>query len=260
MIVFTDAYEQKNETTISKRMFGANLADINDYPFMVAIFQKYFWNISPPLHRGSCTLITSRTLLGAAHVTHKSSVDTLFGRIGSANRYAGKIIEFSNIIEHPEFDEEKHRNDIALIILQNDISDLCLTQEPVPIALPVEHKILYPNTAIAVGWGDVELKYSDNEYCLRAAELDIVDPTEMSINNVPYDGSIIIAVKEGVALMYGDSGGPLIYKNDVGKKIQIGVASGSKTIVGDINVFESSGYFRQFIEDNSVGEVDFVLL
>ncbi|XP_023227976.1 trypsin-4-like isoform X2 [Centruroides sculpturatus] len=202
LIVFTDAYAQRNETTISKRMFGANLANINDYPFMVAIFEKYYWNISPPHYIGSCTLITSRTLLGAAHVTHKIPVGALFGRIGSANMYTGKIIQFSKIIEHPEFDEEKMRNDIALIILENDIADLCLTQpEPVPIAIPLQDKTLYSKTAIAVGWGDVELKYSDYEYCLRAAELDIIDASTMIVNGVPNDDSRIIAAKEGVALI-----------------------------------------------------------
>ncbi|XP_023244037.1 uncharacterized protein LOC111642012 [Centruroides sculpturatus] len=36
LIIFTNAYEQKTVSRISKRIVGGSLANINDYPFMIS--------------------------------------------------------------------------------------------------------------------------------------------------------------------------------------------------------------------------------
>ncbi|XP_067123882.1 trypsin-7-like [Centruroides vittatus] len=258
LILFTDAYEQKAVSEISKRIVGGFLANINDYPFMVAIFYIKASGVTLPYFQGSFSLITTKTVLGAAHVTYNATAENLFGKIGNSNKFMGKLIFFSKKIEHPKYNHKKFKYDIVLLILKNDVSDLCLTNpKPVPIALPLSQKENTINNAIIVGWGDMEYKYTNYEYCLRAAYTDVIDPRDLTIDKEPYDGSVILTKKHGVSTMHGDSGGPLIYEDKNGCKVQFGVIGAGTLEAGGLNLFMSTSYFSNFIKENSEGELTY---
>ncbi|XP_067123858.1 tryptase-like [Centruroides vittatus] len=207
---------------------------------------------------GTFTLITTRTALGAAHVTNSHASESLVGSVGHADKFSGQRIYFSNKIEHPNYTEESCHNDIALLIIRDDTSEFGKFKLPLnvqPIALPRDNKTYTLERASMVGWGRIGRDIKDRTPFLRAAYVNIIDTTE---NDKLMCQSVIVAREEGVSLMYGDSGGPLIYEANDGRKIQIGVASTSQLRPGGINNFVSTSYFIEFITENCVGKLTFV--
>ncbi|XP_067123857.1 trypsin-2-like [Centruroides vittatus] len=179
--------------------------------------------------------------------------------MSNSDKFLGTKIFFSKKIEHPKFIGRKVDHDVGLLILQDDITDLCIYHPKlIPVSLPRELKEYSSGSAIIVGWGDVEESKMDNGAFLRAAYVDFVDPKWWSLDSQLIDDSVIITHKEKTSTMPGDSGGPLIYVNDDGKKIQIGIISARNIESTEFNFFMSTAYFIDFIKENSVGDVNFI--
>ncbi|XP_023214147.1 clotting factor B-like, partial [Centruroides sculpturatus] len=243
---------------IVKRMIGGSQVKIEEYPFMMAVLLNQNSSKMNIMFIGTSTLITTRTALTAAHVTIYHAAKNLIGSVGHAHKFRGRKIHFSNKIEHPNYVAKYSKNDIAVLIIQDDTSEFDRFKLPSnvqPIALPRDNKTYTFERGSMVGWGKIGRDKKDVTPFLRAAYFNIINTTDKYKS---MSKPVIVVREEGVTLMFGDSGSPLIYEANNGKKIQVGVASTGQARPGGINNFMSTSYFIDFIRENCVGELTFV--
>ncbi|XP_067134108.1 trypsin-like protease [Centruroides vittatus] len=203
-VVYAFSFPQKNEIKSGKerRMIGGSIADDGEFPFMVAIFRTRKFC-------GGFTLITTQTVLGAAHV-----ID-------------------SNAVEH--------------------------SSNVQPIALLRDNKVVSSGDAMLIGWGRIGTSQDDVSECLHSAEVRIVDPEDESLDayDIRITGKEIITITPGVISMKGDSGSPLIIKDDSGRDIVIGLLSRGGNDVNEPDIYMSTCAYSTFIRRNTVGNLTY---
>ncbi|XP_023244033.1 trypsin-3-like [Centruroides sculpturatus] len=245
--------ENTNNPGIVRRMIGGKEVEIEDYPYMVAMFVKEDPKDVFDYFVGSFTLITTRTALGVAHIVKDYTTEQLLGTVGHKDKYVGTTVRFSEKIVHPDFRKQLFFYDIALLILN---STAILPSIVKPIALPSVNRKYTSGTALMVGWGRIG---KDSSRFLKMASVNIVN-----VNDTVYKGQsiymteyVILTRQNGASIMPGDSGGPLIYENNDGVRIEIGVSSTSQMKPGGVNIYVSTSYFIDFIKQNCVGDLTF---
>ncbi|XP_067134067.1 clotting factor G beta subunit-like [Centruroides vittatus] len=229
-------------------MVGGSLAKKEQFPFLVAIFRKNKF-------RGGFSLITSKTLVGAAHVIDRDGMVDLFGRIRNVNKYRGEKIKFASRILHPDYVPGIFYNDIALLILQTGINNIS------PIALPPRNLEFTKGDATFAGWGLTGRRKGDKTSFLRFAKVNVVDPQQPSNKfNFTSTGKEIMTVTPGVHGMNGDSGSPLMIteQNQLGRYILIGVLSSCSTDDHEPDVYMSTSAYFDFIQNKSIGTPTYV--
>ncbi|XP_067123887.1 trypsin-1-like isoform X2 [Centruroides vittatus] len=258
-----NAEDNGNERGIARRMIGGEEVEIRNFPFMMALFFKGDSIQDYGLFSGTFTLITSKTALGCAHILFKKKPEHFYGTVGHKDKFLGKKVHFEKLIPHQHFDGTLFLFDIGLLILNSAIS---LSSSPSvspyvqTIALPRTNIEFYSGTAVMAGWGNTGKKWNDTTRYLKAASVNIVNASDTIYKDNPYylTESTILTQKDGVSMMPGDSGAPLIYQESDGRRVQIGVLSTSQWISGGINVFVSTSFFLDFIKENCEGKITFV--
>ncbi|XP_023231352.1 venom serine protease Bi-VSP-like [Centruroides sculpturatus] len=236
---------EKNESKsgIVRRMVGGSLAEKGQLLFLVSIFEKNKF-------RGGFSLITPKTLVGAAHIIDRDEMVDLFGRIGDVNKFRGEKILFAKRILHPDYVPGIFYNDIALLILLTRIDDIST------IALPPRNLKFTKGYATFAGWGLTGQSKRDKTSFLRVSKVNIVDPQEPSNKfNFTSTGKEIMTVTPGVHGMNGDSGSPLMIRehNQSGRYIIIGVLSSCSTDDHEPDVYMSTSAYFDFIHNNTIG-------
>ncbi|XP_023223258.1 uncharacterized protein LOC111624598 [Centruroides sculpturatus] len=143
----SEKYENTTSRVIERRMIGGRLAEKGEFPFLVAIYRDRKFS-------GAFSLITTRTLIGAAHIVQEYTVKDCYGRIGNVNKHAGKKVLFRRMIIHKRYNSETFHNDIALLILARSINNIS------PIALVGKNVKFTKGSATFVGWGRIGLSKS----------------------------------------------------------------------------------------------------
>ena len=138
------------------------------------------------------------------------------------------------VFYHRYYNQQTNENDIALLYLKNDLTQLDAHAKPVAIATlaDIQRGALQPGVkATAIGWGLTCENCMDYVSYLRKVDLPIV-ANEMANLPTSYNGEIkpgmLVAglEKGGKDSCQGDSGGPLvIFDAQQNKYIQIGVTS-----------------------------------
>lgn len=170
----------------------------------------------------------------------------------------------SQIIIHPNFDEETVVNDICLIKLSSPLDlkranghmgTVCLpkpmTAEPYPLTKNDRGSVDF---VTVTGWGSTD-EEGDNSINLLAVDVALVETTEC---NSTYEGGIAKgficagSIEGGKDSCQGDSGGPMIYRDSNEKAHLIGIVSwgqgcGRKAIPG---VYVDVKYYINWIYDN----------
>ncbi|XP_023236100.1 suppressor of tumorigenicity 14 protein-like [Centruroides sculpturatus] len=152
-----NAENNGNERGIARRMIGGKEVEIQDYPFMMALYFKGDSIQDYGYFGGTFTLITSKTALGCAHILFKKKPEQFYGIIGHKDKFLGKKVHFKKLIAHPHFVGTTFLFDIGLLILNSAVS---LSSSPlVPpyvqtIALPRTNIEFYSGTAVTAGWGN----------------------------------------------------------------------------------------------------------
>ncbi|KAK7592922.1 hypothetical protein V9T40_007674 [Parthenolecanium corni] len=196
---------------LKMRIVGGDLAEQNEFPWMVALSRK------GKFYCGA-TLITQRHLLTAAHCVEGISAKEIKATLGEFNRAHKNstqkiVVRVKKIIRHPEFQISDFKNDIAILKLDGQIpSDLPHIQSA---CLPnSEHRNYTGIKAVVAGWGRTdESKAPSNE--LRKVQVPILSLEDCRQNSGYVssritDNMMCAGYHEGQKdSCQGDSGGPL---------------------------------------------------
>ncbi|XP_072384701.1 trypsin alpha-like isoform X1 [Diabrotica undecimpunctata] len=210
------------------RIFGGNLARIEDHPWIVSLVIPGFG------HNCGGSLINEDTVLTAAHcVRGVESISVVAGTSRWAD--SGNTIGVKNISIHEKYASDGHTaiNDIAIIKLAEKVK---YSEKIKPINLPEQGLKLTEGTSLVVaGWGKTAPEESSSEFLLE---------TEVTVSKCECD-DIIIAGERYSGICRGDSGGPL----ELGDTIVGIVSSGAPCKITNIPAeYMNVAYFRTWIE------------
>ena len=119
------------------------------------------------------SIISSFTILTAAHCTFEINNTDITVRVGSAFNFGGEIFKVAKIVNYPMFEPYNMSFDIALLHLRSPIKLLAQTKETVK--LPKQNEIFADDTNVLVsGWGATQNLRETNKK-LRAVLVPIVN-------------------------------------------------------------------------------------
>lgn len=153
-------------------------------------------------------VISSRTILTAAHCVDGILVSRMSAKLGVLNRCTetGVSLKPSSVLKHPSYDPGTFQNDVALLFFDSDITAPDGIIPPIPLA-QTPPSIGTPATI--TGWGSK--KYSGSIQCaLREGDVAIASTAPLSGSIKP---GMIGASAPGVDACQGDSGGPLVIQS-----------------------------------------------
>lgn len=240
------AISPKNENSLTK-IVGGEIVTQNSWPWMVS-FKKnggFFCGAS---------LIDNQWLLTAAHC--QQTVSGLVAHLGDHNIYNNndngeEAISVSKWISHPNYDNNRLTNDIALVklsrsvTLSNKIQKICLaTQEP-----------SYGQNGVVTGWGTTQADGNGVvSQFLRQVGVPVNRDTDCGYGNLP-DTQICAGtntVNNEKDSCQGDSGGPFVIKTG-GVYYQVGVVSYGVACGGNgvyTNVAKYSNWISTTMQSN----------
>ncbi|XP_055317841.1 chymotrypsin-1-like [Sitodiplosis mosellana] len=201
---------------INSYIFGGEKATKNQFPFSVSL-RKLENGIY--VHDCGASIISDRFVLTAAHCYHsKLEIGDYRIAVGAHMRAdQGVLYSIERFIIHPNYEALHKANDIALVQM-ND-----------PIRLNKNAKIIKIDrnfvgenqTAIAVGWGESDDKYTGLKFA-RMKTISNDECRRRSIAQAPIKDNITLCAYSGpgTGICKGDSGGALIHENRI-----IGISS-----------------------------------
>lgn len=209
------------------RIVGGVVTEENEYPWQVALVSKN-GEAGTPFCGGS--LISSRTVLTAAHCGSSASMAVLVGEHDTKNNQDGQIkIAVEKVINHKDYNEATTDSDYSLLILKEDV---VFSDTIKPVCLP-EASEKYENIkAIVTGWGTMssggKLSSKLQEVTVNTMSNLVCGGSSTAYASWEITDNMICASASGKDSCQGDSGGPLVAAGPDGKGSyysQIGVVS-----------------------------------
>ncbi|CAK1596227.1 unnamed protein product [Parnassius mnemosyne] len=229
---------------LDNRIAGGTETELNQFPWTVLLKTTFDYGTNKTSFNCGGSLISSKYVLTAAHCIHEkdatlSSVEITLAEYdkrtfprdcklnfgGEKTCIENVIIYAENIVPHPEYDDKKLYNDIALIRLRGKAP---YTEFIRPICLPplnVDNQVFYDLPLPVAGWGRNGPYMSD----IKQSTVVNLVPHDECQQYYPYLSAshLCAAGKTGEDTCKGDSGGPLMMLYD-GKYYVIGVVSGKR--------------------------------
>ncbi|XP_018570644.1 proclotting enzyme-like isoform X2 [Anoplophora glabripennis] len=215
----------KNGYQDQERIVGGHNADVNEWPWIAALF-----NGGRQFCGGS--LIDNIHILSAAHcVAHMSSWDVarLTVKLGDHNIRTNSEINHvekrvKRVVRHRGFDSRTLYNDIAILTLDSPVD---FTQQIRPVCLPNGGNDHSGKTATVIGWGSLR-ESGPQPAILQEVNIPIWSNRDCKLKYGPAaPGGIVehmlCAGQANRDSCSGDSGGPLMVNN--GKWTQVGIVS-----------------------------------
>ncbi|XP_013784210.1 clotting factor B [Limulus polyphemus] len=204
---------------------GGVEAKIGAWPWMAAVFVKNFG-----IGRFHCagSIISSKYILSAAHAFliggRKLTPTRLAVRVGGHYVKMGQEYHVEDVIIHPDYVERENYNDIAIIVLKEELNFTDLVR---PICLPDPEAVtdsLKGRRVTVAGWGDLDFA-GPRSQVLREVSIPVVPIGDC---NKAYQKLNTLALKNGITKKFicagleeggkdacqGDSGGPLMLVNN----------------------------------------------
>ncbi|XP_072944154.1 uncharacterized protein l(2)k05911 isoform X2 [Epargyreus clarus] len=219
-------YESTYELQDEERIVGGHNAELNEWPWIVALF-----NGGRQFCGGS--LIDDRHVLSAAHcVAHMTSWDVarLTARLGDYNikiNTETQHIErkIKRVVRHRGFDMRTLYNDVAILTLDQPIT---FTKNIRPVCLPGGSRAYAGLIATVIGWGSLR-EGGAQPSVLQEVSIPVWTNAECRLKyGSAAPGGIVdhmlCAGKASMDSCSGDSGGPLMI-NEGGRWTQVGVVS-----------------------------------
>ncbi|XP_037298546.1 trypsin-1 isoform X2 [Manduca sexta] len=213
-------------TQDEERIVGGHNADLNEWPWIVALF-----NSGRQFCGGS--LIDDRHVLSAAHcVAHMTSWDVarLTARLGDYNIRLSTETQhverkIKRVVRHRGFDMRTLYNDVAVLTLDQPVT---FTKNIRPICLASGGRQYSGQTATVIGWGSLR-ESGPQPSVLQEVSIPVWSNAECRLKyGAAAPGgiveSMICAGKASMDSCSGDSGGPLMV-NEGGIWNQVGVVS-----------------------------------
>ncbi|XP_037809802.1 brachyurin-like [Lucilia sericata] len=221
-------YVRHNQTTASSAFIvDGTQAALGQFPWHVLLRRDAQDELL-----GAGSIIANKWVLTAAHCVYGRSFVHL--EFGTVNLYFdGLIMNSTKFYIYPQYNHRYLTDDIALIELPEELTfDQNINAIELVSSIYVSNDFVN-EIGIVTGfgwpsnqannfsewllWGNVEV--ISNEDCAREFDENIIENTAMC--TIGYAGSDITPCK-------GDSGGALVWENQYGKLVQIGVASFAK--------------------------------
>lgn len=232
----------KNNKKFESRISNGEMAQLGEFPWMVAIFLQFHNSPDDLQYHGGGSLIHPKVILTAAHILIDQIAENLVVRAGEWNmqntdeEFGHQDRPVSQIIAHINFYSKNLINDIALLIVSQPF-ELTLTVNIIclpPQSIVPEHN----DMCLASGWGK-NLFGLDGEYqaILKKIELPIVSQRvcQHQLRKTrlgPFyrlDRSLICAGgKNGKDTCKGDGGSALVCEvpHLIGRYYQSGIVAG----------------------------------
>jgi len=199
------------------RIINGEMADINEYPFMVSLQDSMG-------HFCGGSLIAKNVVLSAAHC-QGGDYEIALGRHDVSN--GGQVIQVHREVPHEDYDASTTDHDFMLVFLatpaelvENEVGLVRLNDDP---SVPAAGDIV-----TVMGWGVTET--GDLSDVLMEVDVDVITNEDCEISSDGtdnYNGQItenmLCAMDTGEDSCQGDSGGPLVILGDT--PTQVGVVS-----------------------------------
>ncbi|MCE2573621.1 serine protease [Motilimonas eburnea] len=251
-LIFSSSLLASASPSISPRIVGGN--DVSQVqPWMVSLQVPWQQGYA---HICGASLIAPQWVLSAAHCVEDMTSHQLFVRLGITDlNQSGELFSVDKIFSHQNYQSATLTNDIALIHLAKPSS-----ATPLDLLAPIDFAQLPWQTSLQVlGWGATNK--AGNEYGEQLQQVS-VPYVDCPFNNLP-SGVICAGGEEGQDACFGDSGGPLILREQ-GRDVQVGLVSagyGSNCAeAGMPGGYTSVSYFSDWISQTMqqvwLGDVD----
>ncbi|KAH8248917.1 hypothetical protein KR032_004280 [Drosophila birchii] len=220
-----------------ERIAGGSIVNIEDAPYMVAIFEDGVYACGGAVY-------SERIVLTAAHCIEIDDVKTYSVRAGSSLQdRGGQVVVVQKAYLHEDFDSDEFTNDIAVLYLKDPLK---LNPKKIrPIEL-TEKKPKSGSTCLVTGWGKTSSEGNNNELELRGVNLTI-----LNVNDCRHKFKItkerICALAPGKDSCEGDSGGPLVSLPDFKLIGIVSWGSGKCPDPGVPGVYEGVYHLRDWI-------------
>jgi secreted trypsin-like serine protease len=184
------------------------------------------------------SLIDDQHVLTAAHCTYRTSqVSMMLGsykinavRAGEEDGRMVFNVSRRNVFQHPEYNPNTHAYDISIIRLPQRIQ---FNDRIKPVCLPNRHYVgrtFTDELTYVSGWGQPKDSATRAAPYLKEAEVRVVTNNEcrVAFRGVVNGNLICTSTREEASPCKGDSGGPLMIKQDSGVGpyyTQIGIVS-----------------------------------
>ncbi|KAH8243062.1 hypothetical protein KR032_004139, partial [Drosophila birchii] len=237
--------------SIESRLLGGEQATAGQYPWLarIAYRNRSSGRIS---FRCSGSLISSNYIVTAAHcvVNLVSNLELSHVRLGDAD--ASNALAISQVLVHPNYDQPRYSNDIALLRLNSTVGESIT-----PICLPLNSSTTLGNgliggTGVAAGWSTRNPESggpSNSSSAVRFIRLPIVNTTSCAIAyanlSENFQQPIVITPRHLCAqgqpmndVCRGDSGGPFMDDGSsglfgaIGRHTLIGIVAFGPTLCG----------------------------
>lgn len=215
---------------LQDRIVGGDPVEIRDYPWQVSL------QLQPQYggdHFCGGTIINGEWILTAAHCLVWDDVEFQPGFMRVRAGFTGLSSNegsYYNVVEfvlHPDYNDDTHQNDIALVRLSSPIDLTNPLTKAVKIVTQSDAAagLTDPDViGLVSGWGTL---YSDGPSpdTLQAAAIPIVDPSQSSYPPSMITADMLMAGEPGLDACQGDSGGPFVVPDGFGGYKIAGIVS-----------------------------------
>lgn len=214
-----------------ERIVGGEDVDIKNYPWQASLQLQ-------PQHGGShfcgAVIVNDNWAITAAHCLIFDGVGELDPsmvrlRVGftSMSSNQGYYHNISDLIIYPDYDDDQHQYDIALINLSSpiDLENENMASVGRVTQDDAAHGMTDPDEMVKVsGWGALS-EGGPSPDILQAIEVPVVDVTDTNYPPSWITDDMIIAGADGMDACQGDSGGPMVVDDGEGWYKVAGIVS-----------------------------------